>query len=56
VRPALMIEPDDMVVFLTLEGEALSQSHLTKLVRSYIKASGIGKPALVILFGIQWQR
>lgn len=50
VRPSLMIEPDDMVVFLTVEGEELGKSHLTKLVRNYIKASGIGKSGSCHLF------
>ena len=50
VRPALMIEPDNMVLFLTVEGETLGQSHLTKLVRTYIKASGIGKTGSCHIF------
>ncbi len=43
VRPSLMMEPDNGILFLTLEGGSMSQGHLTKLVRTYIKASKIGK-------------
>lgn len=43
VRPSLMMEPDNGVLFLTYEGESMSQNHLTKLVRNYIKSSGVPK-------------
>jgi integrase/recombinase XerD len=42
-RPQLAIEPDDLTVFLTAEGEPFSRDHLTFTVRQHIAAAKIGK-------------
>lgn len=42
-RPQLALEPDDMTVFLTAEGEPFSRDHLTFVVREHIVAAKIGK-------------
>ena len=42
-RPQLAIEPDDLTVFLTAEGEPFSRDHLTWTVRVHIVAAKIGK-------------
>ncbi len=42
-RPQLAIEPDDLTVFLTAQGEPFSRDHLTWTVRVHIVAAKIGK-------------
>jgi len=42
-RPQLAIEPDDLTVFLTAEGEPFSRDHLTFTVRQRIAAANLGK-------------
>jgi integrase/recombinase XerD len=42
-RPQLAIEPDDLTVFLTVEGEPFSRDHLTWTVRQHIVAAKTGK-------------
>jgi integrase/recombinase XerD len=42
-RPQLAIEPDDMTVFLTAQGEPFSRDHLTWTVRLHFVAANIGK-------------
>jgi integrase/recombinase XerD len=42
-RPKLAIEPDDMTVFLTAQGEPFSRDHLTWTVRERIVAANTGK-------------
>jgi integrase/recombinase XerD len=42
-RPELAIEPDDMTVFLTAQGEPFSRDHLTWTVRTHIVAAQLGK-------------
>lgn len=42
-RPQLAIEPDDLTVFLTAEGEPFSRDHLTWTVRQHIVAAKTGK-------------
>jgi integrase/recombinase XerD len=42
-RSQLAIEPDDLTVFLTAEGEPFSRDHLTWTVRVHIVAAKIGK-------------
>jgi integrase/recombinase XerD len=42
-RPQLAIEPDDMSVFLTAQGEPFSRDHLTWTVRERIVAANTGK-------------
>ena len=42
-RPQLAIEPDDLTVFLTAEGEPFSRDHLTWTVRVHIVAAKTGK-------------
>ena len=43
VRPELVIEPDDMTLFLSQYGEAFSRDHLSGLVHDYIEAANLGK-------------
>ena len=50
VRPGLVMEPDEGTLFLTVDGEPFSQNHLTKIVRLYIRQSGIGKQGSCHLF------
>jgi integrase/recombinase XerD len=42
-RAQLAIEPDDMTVFLTAQGEPFSRDHLTWTVRQHIVAAQLGK-------------
>jgi integrase/recombinase XerD len=42
-RPQIAIEPDDLTVFLTTQGEPFSRDHLTWTVRVHIVAAKIGK-------------
>lgn len=50
VRARLAVEPDDGVLFLTGEGEAITPGHLSDHVSSYIDAAGIGKKGSCHLF------
>jgi integrase/recombinase XerD len=43
VRPELAVEPDDMTLFLSQYGEALSRDHLSGMVHDYLLAANIGK-------------
>jgi integrase/recombinase XerD len=42
-RPQLAIEPDDLSVFLTADGEPFSRDHLTYVVKERIDAANTGK-------------
>ena len=42
-RPQLALEPDDLTVFLTAEGEPFSRDHLTYIVRQHIVNAKLGK-------------
>ena len=42
-RPQFAIEPDDMTVFLTAQGEPFSRDHLTAVVKGRIAAANTGK-------------
>jgi integrase/recombinase XerD len=50
VRPELVMPPDDGVLFLTHEGEALSASWLSERVRQYIARAELGKTGSCHLF------
>ena len=43
VRPQLAVEPDDMTLFLSQYGDALSRDHLSGMVHDYLLAANIGK-------------
>jgi integrase/recombinase XerD len=49
-RPQLAIEPDDMTVFLTAQGEPFSRNHLTFVVSERIDAAQLGKSGSCHLF------
>ena len=49
-RPQLAIEPDDMTVFLTAQGEPFSRGHLSYAVRQRIDAAKLGKTGSCHLF------
>jgi len=49
-RPSLVVPPDPGALFLTAEGEALSASRLTQLVREYVLAAELGKSGACHLF------
>ena len=49
-RPQLAIEPDDMTVFLTAQGEPFSRDHLTAVVKGRIDAANTGKAGACHLF------
>ncbi len=42
-RPQLAIEPDDMAVFLTAQGEPFSRDHLSFTVKEWIDAAKLDK-------------
>ena len=46
-RPQLAIEPDDMTVFLTAQGEPFSRDHLSFAVKERIDAAQAGKDRLL---------
>ena len=48
VRPKLAVEPDDGILFLTVDGTGFSPYRLTGLVADYVKRSGVGKPGASI--------
>lgn len=50
VRPALVVEPDQGVLFLTSQGNGFKPMGLSRLTSGYIKESGIGKPGSCHLF------
>lgn len=50
VRPKLAMEPDEGILFLTGEGEAVTPGHLTDQVSAYIEKAGIGKKGSCHLF------
>ena len=49
-RPQLAIEPDDMTVFLTVQGEPFSRDHLTWTVKDRVDAAKLGKTGSCHLF------
>ena len=49
-RPQLAIEPDDMSVFLTAQGEPFSRDHLTWTVKDRVDAAKLGKTGSCHLF------
>jgi integrase/recombinase XerD len=50
VRPGLVVEPDQGVLFLTAEGQAFTPNRLTQMVREYVIAASIGKTGACHLF------
>lgn len=50
VRPQLVVEPDEGVIFLNYAGEPFAPDGLTQLVKSYVLAAGIGKTGSCHLF------
>ena len=49
-RPMLAAEPDDGVLFLTVDGTAFSPDRLTQLARDHVETSGIAKQGACHLF------
>ncbi|GAB3700239.1 site-specific tyrosine recombinase XerC [Mariniluteicoccus flavus] len=49
-RPRWVVEPDDGILFLTVDGTGFSVDRLTQLVRDYVKASGTDKQGACHLF------
>jgi integrase/recombinase XerD len=49
-RPKLAVEPDDMTMFLTAQGEPFSRNFVSLIVREYIEGAGIGKRGACHLF------
>jgi len=49
-RPHLVVEPDDMTVFLTAQGESFSRNALSLIIREYVEAANIGKRGACHLF------
>jgi integrase/recombinase XerD len=49
-RPQLALEPDDMTVFLTVQGEGFSPDHMTSNVKARIDAAKLGKTGACHLF------
>ena len=49
-RPRLVVEPDDMTVFLTAQGEPFSRNSLSLIIREYVEQARIGKRGACHLF------
>jgi integrase/recombinase XerD len=49
-RPRLVVEPDDMTVFLTAQGEPFSRNSLSLIIREYVEGARIGKRGACHLF------
>ena len=49
-RPQLAVEPDDMTVFLTTQGEPFSRDHLSYAVKERVDAAKLGKTGSCHLF------
>lgn len=49
-RPKLAFEPDSGLLFLTASGEVFADDGLTRLVRDYVKKSGVNKSGSCHLF------
>lgn len=49
-RPQLAVEPDDMTVFLTAQGEPFSRDHLSYTVKERVDAAKLGKTGSCHLF------
>lgn len=50
VRPALAVEPDEGMIFLTNMGDSFTPKRLTQLVSRYVEAAGFGKRGSCHLF------
>jgi integrase/recombinase XerD len=50
VRPLLVVEPDDGVLFLGAAGEPMGLHRLSELVRDYVDSAGVGKRGSCHLF------
>ncbi len=50
VRPSLVVEPDNGIIFLTAQGETITPNRLTQMVRVYVDAADIGKRGACHLF------
>jgi len=50
VRPSLVMEPDEGVLFLTADGESFTPNRLTQIARTYVNAAEIGKKGACHLF------
>jgi integrase/recombinase XerD len=50
VRPELVVEPDEGILFLTNLGEAFTPNRLTQLVRHYVVTAELGKTGACHLF------
>jgi integrase len=49
-RPRLPVEPDDMTLFLTAQGEPLGRTTLSFVIRQYVEGAKIGKRGACHLF------
>lgn len=49
-RPKLVMSPDEGVLFLTQDGEAMRPDYLTQLARGYVRGAEIGKTGACHLF------
>ena len=49
-RPRLAAEPDDMTLFLTVQGEPLGRTTLSYIIRQYVEGARIGKRGACHLF------
>ena len=56
VRPRLVTEPDEGVLFVSSTGHAFSPNALTGLIHKYIRVSPTARPGRVICSGTRWQR
>jgi integrase/recombinase XerD len=49
-RPKLVVEPDEMYVFLAAQGEQFSRNSLSIIIREYVESAKIGKRGACHLF------
>ncbi len=54
VRPRLVTQPDDGILFLSADGTGLALDALTRLASGYVKASGCPRPGRVTCGGTRW--
>jgi len=50
LRPEIVRQPDDSIVFLTSNGVPFTPNHLSWLARQYVKSAGIGKSGACHIF------
>lgn len=50
IRPAIVIEPDEGILFVHEFGEPFSKNRLSDMIKKYLRAAGVDKPGAAHLF------